>query len=362
MPFVNNQGSPNSRIWVVGDAPLPRDEIKGYVFSAGLGWIYQQMFKDAGVMDVFYTVRRPQTDAPKAYAIVENALNQYQPPLIVALDNVGQHLCPSEMQIRGQAKSYKTQLNKYVGSLLESPLLKHRHYIMPLHGPEKVNRDWKERNIITYFDMQKLREELNFFKQHNTIQPRPHRNLYFKDMELEEVFMHFDKFQGSEYLSTDIETSYPKAGSLYLPHPGYPITIGIANSPSYGISFDLFRKSLTETRELWRRLDKLLHEHRIIGQNFLLFDWAYFTSLGFNILKENVSDTLIRHQYLWPELSHKLQFMTRQYTREPYYKDEGHHWSIKKMDNLRRYNCLDVCVTYEVWLEQQCELKMKGLV
>jgi hypothetical protein len=51
--------------------------------------------------------------------------------------------------------------------------------------------------------------------------------------------------------------------------------------------------------------------------------------------------------------------MTRQYTREPYYKDDGHHWSVKHMDKLRRYNCLDVCVTYEIWEAQEEEFRQK---
>jgi hypothetical protein len=54
-------------------------------------------------------------------------------------------------------------------------------------------------------------------------------------------------------------------------------------------------------------------------------------------------------------LSHKLQFMTRQYTREPYYKDDGHHWTLKYMDKFRRYNCLDACVTREIYDAQELE-------
>jgi hypothetical protein len=55
-----------------------------------------------------------------------------------------------------------------------------------------------------------------------------------------------------------------------------------------------------------------------------------------------------------------LQFLTRQYTREIFYKDEGHSWNLKNMNKLRRYNCLDVCVTYEVYDEQEEEFKRRG--
>ena len=125
----------------------------------------------------------------------------------------------------------------------------------------------------------------------------------------------------------------------------------------YGISFNLFRNSPRENNILWRALDDLLKRVPCLGQNFFNFDALFFESLGFNIPLEKVQDTLLRHHILWPELSHKLQFMTRQYTREPYYKDEGHGWSVKYMDRLRRYNCLDVCVTYEIYEAQEQEFK-----
>jgi len=92
-----------------------------------------------------------------------------------------------------------------------------------------------------------------------------------------------------------------------------------------------------------------------LGQNFFNFDLFRYEALGFDIPTKNCQDTLIRHHILWPELPHKLQFLTRQYTRQPYYKDEGKMWNMKDMRQLRRYNCLDVCVTMEVYLQQELE-------
>jgi DNA polymerase I-like protein with 3'-5' exonuclease and polymerase domains len=52
---------------------------------------------------------------------------------------------------------------------------------------------------------------------------------------------------------------------------------------------------------------------------------------------------------LWPEFEHKLQFQTFQYTREPYYKDEGKLWTPKEgLAGLQLYNCKDSAVTYEI--------------
>jgi hypothetical protein len=52
--------------------------------------------------------------------------------------------------------------------------------------------------------------------------------------------------------------------------------------------------------------------------------------------------------------------MTRQYTREPYYKDEGHGWNIRHMDKYRRYNCLDACVTMEIYEAQEEEFNQRS--
>jgi hypothetical protein len=44
-----------------------------------------------------------------------------------------------------------------------------------------------------------------------------------------------------------------------------------------------------------------------------------------------------------------------QYTREPYYKDEGKNWTVKEKTSMKRYNAKDCCVTYEVWERQEEE-------
>jgi hypothetical protein len=317
------------------------------------------MMTDAGIKDYYVTCRRPHLDDPaneRAFRIIENDLNQYKPPFILAMDSVGSWLC-SELVPNRQQKTHGVQLNKYVGSLLSAKqgFLEYPHYIMPILGMQKYLGDWSERNITAYFDMQKLRVEFEYWQRHGAIQALPERDLRYKDYELDELISILCNFSSNEYLSVDIETCYPKADSAFRGHPGYPITIGIAPSSILGVSFNLFRTSPKECIVLWRKLNELLSTHSIIGQNFYNFDLYFLTSLGFSIDKKKIQDTLIRHHILWPELSHKLQFQTRQYTREPYYKDEGHGWSMKDMNKLRRYNALDVTVTYEIFEQQEIE-------
>lgn len=358
MPYIHPKGSPSSRIWVITDQPLSTDLAKGYLFSGGLGWVFDKMMKDAGINDYYVAARRPDTDDLKSYNNVDGELNTYKPPFIIALDTVSSWYCSECEPGKGQ-KTHKTQLGKYVGSLLQakSGLLNYPHFVMPMWEPAKFIQDWSERNIATYFDFQKLRLEHEFWLKNGLIQPLPFRQLIYEDLDINVLISHIKRMALSPIVSVDIETCYPKGDSEFKPHPGYPITIGLANSPSFGISFNLFRDSKIETVLLWRELDALFSNPKvtILGQNFFNFDAHFLSMLGFSINRRRIQDTLIRHHILWPELPHKLQFLTRQYTREPYYKDEGHNWNLKNMRKLRRYNALDVTVTFEVYNEQESE-------
>lgn len=359
MPLIHNRGDRQSRVWIILEHPYSSDTQKGYLLSGGMGLVLERMLKEAGISinQCYCCSRRPDTDTPSGCIILENDLNHYQPPLVLVVGEVGRYFLP-ELRAK-EEDEWKGQLQKNAGSLLRSPLLQYPHYMMPIYGPDRLVGDWTERNVTTYVDLQKFRDELAHWQQHGTLNPLPQRKLVYGNLELAELLQYIQKFQTSRLLSVDIETVYPKKGSAFLQHPGYPITVGLADSVDFGISFNLFRDDPVENRILWRALDSLLKRVPILGQNFFSFDALFFEALGFTIPLGQVKDTLLRHHILWPELPHKLQFMTRQYTREPYYKDEGHGWSVKFMDKLRRYNCLDVCVTMEVYLAQEEEFKLK---
>ncbi len=359
MPYIHPKGSPDSRIWVIIDQPLSTDINKGFLFSGGLGYVFDKMCQDVGIKDYYVCARHPDTEDPKSTKIIENDINHYKPPFIISIGEIGEFFC-EVLKKKDTKKSKSSEIYKYSGSLLKADknLLSYPHYIMPMLPLPNIIADWKERNIVTYFDLQKLREEYNYWRAHGVIQPLPEQELYYKEMALDEIIdKHFARFYNASILSIDIESVYTKRDSVFSPHPGYPTTISIADSASYALSINFFRESTKETLVLWRELDRLLSAKTILGQNFFEFDAPRLRSLGFGISKTKIIDTKIRHHILWPELSHTLQFMTRQYTREPYYKDEGKVWNMKNMIKLRRYNCLDTAVTYEVYEQQELEFQ-----
>lgn len=355
---IKHKGNPASQVWVIAERPYPQDEDKGYIFSAGYGFFFDKMMRDAGLDNYYVISRRQELDSPQTFTIIENDLNHYQPPIIIALESAGKYLCDELEQKFRKNKSKDedaSDIEKYAGSLLVSPKLNYPHYILPTFAPDTIVKDYSQRDIIVSLDLGKAKDELEFFRKNGRLNPLPVRELKYDIQNFDELCSYLTRFQNASILSNDIETVYTNTQSSFYPHPGYPVTVGLADSVDFGISFNLFREDPKESRELWRKLDQLLQNIPQLGQNFFNFDSFRYEALGFKIPIENIQDTLIRHHILWPELPHKLQFLTRQYTREPYYKDEGKMWNMKDMKNLRRYNCLDVCVTMEVYLAQEKE-------
>ena len=372
---IHSKGDPHSQIWVTVDEPYQKDAEKGFLFSSGLGYVFDKMMKEAEITDYYVTCRKPDLEDKSSYRIIENDLNHYKPPLIIALGNTASYLCKEvrDANTRKGRRSAKeiagllvedeeeTPLDKYAGSLLCSNLLTYPHYVIPSYLPDSIMADWSLRDIIVSLDLGKAKSELDYYKQNGFIQPLPDRKLLY-DLSFFEILKLLDYFEHScSLLSVDIETIFPKKKSIFYPHPGHITCIGIASSKELGLSFSLFRENAAESLMLWRKLDGLLRVKKILGQNFFNFDQPRFQNIGFEIPLENISDTLIRHHVLWPELPHKLQFLTRQYTREPFYKEEGQSWSSKDMSGLRKYNCKDCCLTYEVYEAQELELKERGL-
>lgn len=362
MPYLRPRGNPTAPVWVVAEEPYKTDEQRGFIFSGGLGYVWERMMVDAGIPDYYVIARAPDTDDKFMKIVIENEINHYKPPIIIPLENAAKHFCPELIKnefTRRKLGEYESEISKYAGSLLHSNLLNYDHFILPTFAPDTVVADWSIRDIVTSLDLGKAAAELTYWRQNAyTLRPLPSRQILYDLKDFGEILAYLERFSRAAIVSDDIETIYPKKNkqrpSAYQYHPGLPVVIGLADSPYFGISFELFRECPKETRILWRAL-QAVHDGcgAILGQNFFQFDLYRYYMLGFRIDPKKIVDTLIRQHTLFPELPKTLQFMTRQYTREPYYKDEGHGWSFRDMSKLKLYNGKDACVTFEVYLGQE---------
>ena len=361
--LINPKGSKSAPCWIIVDRPLSTDKDRGYLFSGGLGYMWDKMMADAGfaMNDYCVVCRAPDTEHPQAYENILGELEHYKPPVIIPLEAAGQHIC-EELDAKAKDVDSTTELEKYAGSILTTDRLTYPAYIIPTFGPQTIAANYKQRDIVVSCDLAKAKSELDYWRANgHVLQPLPKPDLRIK-FEFDELIAKLDDYMHYDLLSDDIETVYPKSSTsvktrsaFYRIHPGYPITIGLAPSRYEGISFELFRESEIETRLLWQKLNKLHKKVRRLGQNYLNFDVNFYEMLGFEVRVKDVIDTLIRHHVLWAELPHKLAFQTRQYTRQPYYKDDHNGWNGKNMDNLKTYNALDCCSTFYVYEEQELE-------
>jgi hypothetical protein len=139
-----------------------------------------------------------------------------------------------------------------------------------------------------------------------------------------------------------------------------PYVIGFSIDHLFGMSIGLGEYEKNKCIQVWQLIDSILQTKRQCYQNGYTHDIPWLHYIGFSPNVALVEDTLVRHHTLWPELSHKLDFQTFQYTRFAYYKDEGKNWSVKERQKMKAYNCKDVVVTLEVYNAQEKEFNERA--
>ena len=350
--YVGGRGLPQAPVYLLGEAPGADEDRLGMPFMGAGGRLQDNMLADAGfaVQDVYFTnpykTRPPDNDVKRIQelgipehfyveALIEE-LREAKPTIIIAAGATALRiLCPAT----------GGEITNYRGSLLHSDLLDWPHYVTGVRHPAYVLRDWPERpvSVLCY---NRAWKELEYYRRHGVLQALPARSIRTGPAYGEVYEWLFEDRSKKTRLSIDIETLRRRV--VY--------TIAIARSPYEAISFCLWDYTEAQTVTIFRLLYDILQSNRQIGQNYLTFDLHWLETLGFLANPGLCDDTLLRHHVLWPELEHSLQFMTLQYTREPFYKNDGKRWTPKESKHkLMAYNGKDAAVTYEVFLEQEKE-------
>jgi len=360
MSVISNYGPETSPIWIILDSPYENDSDSGVLLGGGYGYNFKKIWKMAGmaISDIHIRSLRPCLGASyikeNVLSTLLNDISMYRPTFIVPLsDEVINYLVPNTTQ----AKEKNSSLGKWAGSLLTSQYINYPHYIIGSQPPDWVTRNWAYNEIQGFIDFGHVREEFQYWTKYGTLNPLPKRNLVVEPTYPDLVSYLYDTTR-INLVSVDIETIRPKKGSTYYgDNCGYPYTIALAKSPTDAISFSFWDYSSQQCVQIWRMLNEILSKVPQIGQNYFLFDSHYLEALGFSLCLQKCMDTLIRHHILWPSLKHALHFQTRQYTREPYYKDEGKNFNIKRKKQFMIYNAKDAAVTYEIYEAQQEEFR-----
>lgn len=354
--YVGFRGSPLAPIWFVGEAPGADEDQLGVPFVGYSGKELDREIIEAGIeggLCAFtnpYKVRPPENDISRIEecGILKTTfegqffeeLEYFKPTFIIPCGATPLGLLvPSTASRTGEAA-----ISKWRGSLLTSPRLNWPHYIIPAYHPAFILREYSERSInVAVFG--RVREEFDYWRSNRVLQPLPSRNLIVTPT-YAEVREYLNDCLRAPLVSVDIELIDRKV----------PITIAFSYDPKHAISIGFFEYHRSLAVDVWRHIDAVLRRSRILGQNYTTFDANWLMAMGFDVNCDRVVDTLIRHHVLHPELSHKLDFQVMQYTREPYYKEEGRGWRTKDgIGQLMRYNAKDAACTLEVYNEQEKE-------
>lgn len=357
LTYVGTRGSQSAPVVFVGEAPGTDEDKLGTPFVGFSGKELDRMIEEAGLASSAcwftntFKVRPPDNDITRLgeLGICEEfyekqffeELEENKPSIIVACGATPLSvLCPETRSRRDS----ETKISLWRGSLLRCNRLQWPHYVVPVYHPAFILREWAERQVAV-FCIARAKEELDFFRKNGMLQPLTERELIVTpSYETTVQYLNTCLSAETKLVSIDIE----------LIRRMLPYTISLASSALSAISFSFWDYETSQCAKIWRLLEQVLRTKPQVGQNYLGFDLHWLQSIGFSSCPSLVNDTMVAHHILWPEFPHKLQFQTFQYTREPYYKDEGKSWKPSEKQRLMRYNAKDSAVTYEIW-ERQLE-------
>lgn len=356
MALVRHSGSLSARLAIVGARP-GKDELRdGIPFSGASGYLLWKLLpvsrEDCYVDNVRqdFSLDHP---VPTPGEITEG--------LSDLRDRLSRLDCNCILALGQQALfalTGKSSIDKYRGSILESTLLPGKKVIAAWH-PAHILRGQYEKRYILEADLRKAVHQATFPQ----IEKRDFNFL------IDPTHAEFASFVGSlgDAVSVDIECPIVQQRVIYC----IALSDGSARACSLPLTWGCqTTEELVDSVRLLQR--EVFDRKRIIGQN-IGFDVAKLESLGFRI-KRIAFDTMLAHHLLWPEAGtkqkdqfgkdifaggHDLGFLVSTYTDQPYYKDQyrGLGWSTPEHRATQYHcNCLDACLTFEIYEKIQAEL------
>ena len=354
------RGDIRSPIWIILREPSEADNGAGTPISGTEGFHLDKLFDELGLPTPYITTIEQNslvtydTTKDRLYSFLHWLTTMDVLPAIIGLyDKPACELLTPET--RNYKKPYDTKLDKWAGSLLVSPLLNWQHYCIPLWPVSQFFIDWSYRDIYKYIDLGHLKDEYDDFKSNGILTPLPAYRITTNPT-FSQVVDFISHCRDANYVARDIETiRLPKSKRSETGVSGHMYTVALAPNKREAMSFQLWNWPREQRTRIWLALNELYRNCNTIGQNFFQFDAHYEEAYGLEPNLTTLHDTRLRHQLLWPELPHSLQFQTKQYTRQKYYKDEGKQWNPKYLGQLLNYNALDTLVDYEIFEKQEEE-------
>ena len=340
--FIPGCGNPNAKIMFIGESPDEASEKIGLPFVGSSGEIFNSMLREANIdrgrvwLTNIFKHRLPNNDFNKC-ELIGQTLNQALDILWVEINSISPNIIVALGGKVLTALTGKKTITNWRGSILSStrgypkviPTYHPAHllYSMETESDREISGYWQKYIITFDFKRAVAQSEFKEFRL-------PQRILHFAHNS-SEVYDFLQRNRDKRMLSLDIETmrsipvcialAFTRYEAMSIPLLDTINGVKLCNIPPHDLAY------------CWNMIDQTLNDSRYlkIGQNFK-FDQERLERICKITIDKLYGDTMLLGHILHPELPKSQAFFTSLYTEEPYYKDEGKEFNIKK-DKIDRF-------------------------
>jgi len=280
---------------------------------------------------------------------------------------------PKKGKYKGQPRletfGAKEGIIKWRGSIFEivTPRGHRQKCVAAMHSASFIRGQWKWLPLFKYIDVPRAVTQSSFPEMRLTSREA----IVGPSFKIASDYLRYLNEQ--EWVSVDYE------GTSHITCLG----AGASNGQAICVPLNRVGRSsywtVTEEMSLWKLWCQLMRNPKVkkIAQN-AGYEWIKSWLYGIYPFPLGL-DTMLAHHSLYPDWGgaadewtkrkrsidnpgHGLALITSQYTDQPYYKDDGRHWTPSLGEEVFwRYNALDVMVTYESAMKMKAELESVGL-
>jgi uracil-DNA glycosylase family 4 len=360
--FVKGIGPLDAQIAFVGEFPGSEEDRTGIPFMGNGGKLLNELMHSAGIMrDSVYLTNiikeRPHGGVANIIsfgkygsAVESVAYKEWVLMLKEELDACSANVIVPLGNIPLYALTGQTAITLRAGSVMESTLLPGRKIVPTIH-PASALRAYLWRYDIMH-DLIRIKQES---KTPECVYPD---NTIHIEPSFIEVMSFLERVLQEPITDLDIEISGMEVSCISF-------TIG----HNEGMSIPFLHKGdyfpPDQETEIWLKIAEIL-EHPTqshIGHNMAFDAWFLFLRYGIRIT--NIEDSMVAQAIVNPDFPKSLAYVTRIYTKEPYYKDEGKKsggFSGGGSRGFWLYNAKDSLTSHQAYIQLMADITTTGNV
>lgn len=367
--LVRGEGPLAAKIAIIGEAPGEQEELTGRPFVGPAGEVLNTVLQTAQInrSDIYITnvvkERPPDNNISKFITFNKNgtitttpAYDMYEKALWTELSMTNATVLIPLGNVSLYALTRKTKVLKRRGSILSTDFVNRmnvdrsplpRKVIPTIHPSAALQGSFLLTHLIAH-DLERAREESEYPDLR-----LPIRHIIVEPSYIQSVGFLNGIIQRKGMVAFDIEVMREEVSCIsFATSPSEVISIPFTKSgrdyfnPEHEVDIIQLIACILEDKDIKK-----------VGHN-IFFD-ASFMYEKYGICTTNMDDTMVATKVLYPDFSMGLDFVTTEFTREPYYKDDGKKYMKLNMDekDFWIYNAKDSAVCLEAFPKIIAELE-----